>query len=248
MIKQLLNSVITKYHDLPVSRRSIICLSLWLRQIIYLLATDKSWYFAQPRPIIVHSCRRFASLLCPSRDPSCTRPQFLVLLARLLHLLLNRNAWGGGSSQGPLERGPRERGRERTLGANPVPYLTAHVHTHGWLDETGILVPRAYDPSGLRQESRGSGSNHFEITKEITEFCPSGLTQSSSMAHARNGCSHSLSIPAAGQKDRRLWGRECETGRSFPTAGQRERRPWVRGCLGTRLHRARNRKFDLSLL
>ena len=24
-----------------------------------------------------------------------------------------------------------------------------------------ILVPRAYDPSGLRQESRGSGSNHF---------------------------------------------------------------------------------------
>ena len=34
-----------------------------------------------------------------------------------------------------------------------------------------ILVPRAYDPSGLRQESRGSGSNHYEITKEITEFC-----------------------------------------------------------------------------
>ena len=31
MVKQLLNSVITKYHDLPVSRRSIIiivCLSL----------------------------------------------------------------------------------------------------------------------------------------------------------------------------------------------------------------------------
>ena len=24
-----------------------------------------------------------------------------------------------------------------------------------------ILVPRAYNPSGLRQESRGSGSNHF---------------------------------------------------------------------------------------
>ena len=71
-----------------------------------------------------------------------------------------------------------------------------------------ILVPRAYDPSGLRQESRGSGSNHFEITKEITEFCPSSLTQSSSIAHARNGCSQSLSIPAAGQKDRRLWGRE----------------------------------------
>ena len=55
MIKQLLNSVITKYHDLSVSCRSIICLSLRLQQIIYLLATDKSRYFAQPRPIIVNS-------------------------------------------------------------------------------------------------------------------------------------------------------------------------------------------------
>ena len=49
-IKQLLNSVIAKYRDLSVSRRSIICLS----QIIDLLATDKSRYFAQPRPIIVN--------------------------------------------------------------------------------------------------------------------------------------------------------------------------------------------------
>ena len=39
MIKQLLNSVIEKYRDLSVSRRSIICLSR---------------YFAQPRPIIVN--------------------------------------------------------------------------------------------------------------------------------------------------------------------------------------------------
>ena len=34
MIKQLLNSVIAKYRDLSVSRRSIIRLSLRLRQII----------------------------------------------------------------------------------------------------------------------------------------------------------------------------------------------------------------------
>ena len=55
MIKQLLlNSVIAKYCDLSVSRRSIICLNLRLRQIIDLLATDKSRYFAQPRPIIVN--------------------------------------------------------------------------------------------------------------------------------------------------------------------------------------------------
>ena len=54
MIKQSLNSVIAKYRDLSVSRRSIICLSLRLRQIIVLLATDKSRYFAQPRPTIVN--------------------------------------------------------------------------------------------------------------------------------------------------------------------------------------------------
>ena len=54
MIKQLLYSVIAKYRDLSVSRRSIICLSLRLRQMIDLLATDKSRYFAQPRPIIVN--------------------------------------------------------------------------------------------------------------------------------------------------------------------------------------------------
>ena len=52
MIKQLLNSVIAKYRGLSVSRRSIIYFRL--RRIIDLLATDKSRYFAQPRPIIVN--------------------------------------------------------------------------------------------------------------------------------------------------------------------------------------------------
>ena len=32
----------------------VVCLSLWLRQIIDLLATDKTRYFARPRPIIVN--------------------------------------------------------------------------------------------------------------------------------------------------------------------------------------------------
>ena len=40
MKKQLLNSVIAKYRDWSVSRRSIICLSLQPLQIIDLLATD----------------------------------------------------------------------------------------------------------------------------------------------------------------------------------------------------------------
>ena len=53
-IKQLLNSVITKYRELPVSCTSIIYLTLQLRQISDLLATDKPRYFAQPRPIIVY--------------------------------------------------------------------------------------------------------------------------------------------------------------------------------------------------
>ena len=51
-IKQLLNAVIAKHCDLSLSCRSVICLSLRLREIIDLVATDKSRYFAQPRPII----------------------------------------------------------------------------------------------------------------------------------------------------------------------------------------------------
>ena len=54
MIKQLLNSAIAKYRDLSVACRSIICLGLRHRQMIDLLATDKSRYFAQSRPIIVY--------------------------------------------------------------------------------------------------------------------------------------------------------------------------------------------------
>ena len=50
MRKQLLNSVIAKYRYLSVSRKSD--LRLW--QIIDLLATGKSRYFAQPRPTIVN--------------------------------------------------------------------------------------------------------------------------------------------------------------------------------------------------
>mgnify|MGYP000188142041 CR=1 FL=1 len=56
MIKQLLNSVIAKHPDLSVSRRSVICLSLWLLQIIKillicLLLTNQD-FFPQPGSII----------------------------------------------------------------------------------------------------------------------------------------------------------------------------------------------------
>ena len=60
MIKQLLTSVIAKYGDLSVSHRSIICRSWRLRQIIDLVATDKSQYFAQPRPIIFN----YSTIIC----------------------------------------------------------------------------------------------------------------------------------------------------------------------------------------
>jgi len=53
-IKQLLNSVIPKYRDFSMSRRSITCLRLWLGQITDPLATDKARYFTQPRSIIVN--------------------------------------------------------------------------------------------------------------------------------------------------------------------------------------------------
>ena len=42
-----------KYHDLSVASRSIICRCRRQRQIIDLRATNKSWYFARSRPIIV---------------------------------------------------------------------------------------------------------------------------------------------------------------------------------------------------
>jgi len=56
MIKQLLQLGIANYHNLSVSRRSVICFSLQLGQLIDLLATNKSQYFA-PHPIIVNYCK-----------------------------------------------------------------------------------------------------------------------------------------------------------------------------------------------
>ena len=59
--------------------------------------------------------------------------------------------------------------------------LTAHDHSR----------PQSLRSFWPAAGIESSGSNHFEITKEITEFCPSGLIKSSSMTHARNGYSQS---------------------------------------------------------
>ena len=54
-----------------------------------------------------------------------------------------------------------------------------------------------------------SGSNHYERTKEITEFWLSGSLRICIYGACLKRLLPELSIPAAGQKDRRLWGREC---------------------------------------
>ena len=75
MIQQLWNSVIAKYRDLLVSRTSIICRSR-------LLATDKSGYFAQPRPVIVNYFNRFYYVLILSGEILCW-PTLLLELKRV---------------------------------------------------------------------------------------------------------------------------------------------------------------------
>ena len=65
-------------------------------------------------------------------------------------------------------------------------------------------------PFDQRSENESSGSNHFEITKEITEFWLSGSLRICIYGACLKWLLPELSIPAAGQKDRRLWGRECE--------------------------------------
>ena len=70
---KFLNLVITKYRDLSMSRISQINylskLRLW--QIIDLLATDKSRYFAQPR-LIIANCSRRLNFSVTYRAPNLT--------------------------------------------------------------------------------------------------------------------------------------------------------------------------------
>ena len=68
------------------------------------------------------------------------------------------------------------------------------------------LVPRISVPLNQRSENKSSGNNHFEITKEITEFCPSGFTQPAPMARMPEMVAPRARIPAAGQKNRGLCG------------------------------------------
>ena len=127
MIKQLLNSVIAKYRDLSVSRRSIICLSLRLRQIIDLLASDKSRYFAQPRPIIVKYLEKKppASALAGFHAGSLSWSNWNI---EMLVFVM-----GGKSEKPEKNRGREQLGRQGVTKVNP--YMAV-----GWNRTQATLV------------------------------------------------------------------------------------------------------------
>ena len=83
------------------------------------------------------------------------------------------------------------------------------------LRELSVLPPFQHSrPQSLRSfwpaaGIESSGSNHYERTKEITEFWLSGSLRICIYGACLKWLLPELSIPAAGQKDRRLWGREC---------------------------------------
>ena len=78
---------------MSLSQRSVICLSLRPRQIIDLLATDKSRYFAQPRPIVFSICGQSTSQYCGSTrgypNTNCItlrRPKRLIIISSALRI------------------------------------------------------------------------------------------------------------------------------------------------------------------
>ena len=71
-----------------------------------------------------------------------------------------------------------------------------------------ILVPRAYDPSGLPQESRALGAT-ISGMRHICRLRETGWAEFGYFLCYSKWLLPELSIPAAGQKDRRLGGREC---------------------------------------
>ena len=59
------------------------------------------------------------------------------------------------------------------------------------------------------QKTTDSGSNHFEIRKEITEFCPFSFTAVASMRMPEMVAPRVSRFLTAGQGKRRLWERDC---------------------------------------
>ena len=83
--------------------------------------------------------------------------------------------------------------------------LNEHVQYHYETDHSRPQSLRSFWPAAGNESS---GSNHYERTKEITEFWLSGSLRTCIYGACLKWLLPELSIPAAGQKDRRLWGRE----------------------------------------
>ena len=85
---------------------------------------------------------------------------------------------------------------------NPM-QICACAWIYRWTKNYGksILIPRAYDPSGLRQESRAVGA----IISGADYVRPDNQNSVISFVISK-WLLPELSIPAAGQKNRRLWG------------------------------------------
>ena len=71
-----------------------------------------------------------------------------------------------------------------------------------------ILVPRTYDPSGLRQESRALGATISGMRIDADCVKTDGQNTVISFVISK-WLLPELSIRVANQKDRRLWGQEC---------------------------------------
>ena len=103
------------------------------------------------------------------------------------------------SSIRPLTNGPSQCLHQSEQGCQSI-------ITQVWIGVLTILVPRAHDPSGLWQESRALALSNTG-SPQFTDF-PSNLANLILCACSENRVRPELSIPATGQKDRGLWGRE----------------------------------------
>jgi len=59
------------------------------------------------------------------------------------------------------------------------------------------------------QKTKDSGGNHFEITKKVTEFCPSGFTAQPASMRIPKMVAKVSGFPTAGQRKKILWERDC---------------------------------------
>ena len=95
-------------------------------------------------------------------------------------------------------------------------YVTC-IRRARWFCGSTILVPRAYDPSRLQQESRALGATIWN-NKGNSRILPIRFHPVCIYGACLNWLLPELLIPPAGQKDCRLWRPECCSTLCTPTA------------------------------